>query len=230
MSWLLQNTSPEWHRHFCLKTSQPSKLSDFCGIDISALLGSLNESTVTRVLILRVKWASQSLWCKEVTHNGGMERFNLTLGGMICALPPEAKADWPRRFQTLSFTYNCMIHEATGYSPFYLMFGQTPCLSIDVLFRNVLCDSHVTSYDRYASSFSEDLKEAMVIAQTHATKEKDHHAWFYNRRVKGSQSTPGQKKRVGQIEACWYMDINHLYCGGYKSRDKTCDKWFTEIS
>ncbi|KAJ8015865.1 hypothetical protein DPEC_G00000940 [Dallia pectoralis] len=61
--------------------------------------------------------------------NGSVERFNRTLGGMIRALTPGEKADWPRRLQTLTFMYNCAAHETTGYPPFYLMFGGFPaCL------------------------------------------------------------------------------------------------------
>ncbi|KAF7643146.1 hypothetical protein LDENG_00244440 [Lucifuga dentata] len=62
--------------------------------------------------------------------NGSVERFNRTLGGMIRELPPEAKADWPRRLQTLTFMYNCTAQETTGYPPFYLMFGQIPCCQL----------------------------------------------------------------------------------------------------
>ncbi|XP_034398904.1 uncharacterized mitochondrial protein AtMg00860-like [Cyclopterus lumpus] len=35
--------------------------------------------------------------------NGSVECFNRTLGGMIRVLPPEEKADWLRRLQTLTF-------------------------------------------------------------------------------------------------------------------------------
>ncbi len=68
-----------------------------------------------------------------------------TLSGMIRALSPVKKADWPRRLQTLTFMYNCAAHETTGYPPFYLMFGRVPRLPVDVLFRAVLHDSTVTS-------------------------------------------------------------------------------------
>ena len=125
--------------------------------------------------------------------NGSVERFNRTLGGMIRALSPEEKADWPRRLQTLAFMYNCTAHETTGYSPFYLMFGRIPRLPVDVLFRSVLQDSTVASYDKYVACLAEDLKEAMVIAQDHAAKEQGRHVQLYNRRVKGSNIGVGDR-------------------------------------
>lgn len=125
--------------------------------------------------------------------NGSVERFNRTLGDMIRALTPDKKVDWPRRLQTLTFMYNCIVSESTGYAPFYLMFGRVPRLPIDVLFRTVLNDSNVTSFDKYVESLTTDLEEAMVIAQEHATKAHNRHAKLYNRRVKGSAIEVGDR-------------------------------------
>ncbi|KAJ8349234.1 hypothetical protein AAFF_G00176310 [Aldrovandia affinis] len=58
--------------------------------------------------------------------NGGTERFNRTLGGMLRSLPPRSKHKWPQMIQTMTFTYNCTQHETTGFAPFYLMFGRVP--------------------------------------------------------------------------------------------------------
>lgn len=102
--------------------------------------------------------------------NGSVERFNRTLGDMIRALTPDKKVDWPRRIQTLTFMYHCTVIESTGYAPFYLRFGRVPRLPIDVLFRTVLNDSNVMSFDKYVESLTTDLEEAMVIAEEHATK------------------------------------------------------------
>ncbi len=117
--------------------------------------------------------------------NGSVERFNRTLGNMVRALSPDVKRDWPRRLQTLTFLYNCTTHESTGYAPFYLMFGRVPRLPVDILFRSVLNDQNVVSYDKFVDTLVKDLKEAMVIAQEHATKEQKRQAALYNRRVKG---------------------------------------------
>ncbi|KAJ8367494.1 hypothetical protein AAFF_G00317170 [Aldrovandia affinis] len=64
--------------------------------------------------------------------NGGTERFNRTLGGMLRSLPPRSKHKWPQMIQTTSFTYNCTQHETTGFAPFYLMFGRVPRLPVDL--------------------------------------------------------------------------------------------------
>lgn len=128
--------------------------------------------------------------------NGSVERFNRTLGNMIRALTPDNKVTWPRRLQTLTFMYNSTVHETTGYAPFYLMFGRTPRLPVDVLFRTVLNDPDVVSYDKYVASLEKDLKDAMLIAQEHAKKEQQRHTVLYNRRVKGPTIAVGDRVLV----------------------------------
>ncbi|KAK7881633.1 hypothetical protein WMY93_030042 [Mugilogobius chulae] len=160
--------------------------------------------------------------------NGSVERFNRTLGGMIRALPPEAKVDWPRRLQTLTFVYNCTSHETTGFPPFYLMYGRVPRLPVDVMFRSVLHDSTVCNYDKYVESLVSDLKEAMLVAQEHVKKEQQRHAVLYNRKVRGAnidigdqvllanKKERGKRKLADKWESTIYtvMDVNretHTY-------------------
>lgn len=173
-----------WDRYFCV-FGFPERIHSDQGANFESLL--IGE-------LLRISGVKKSHTTPyHPMGNGSVERFNRTLGGMIRALPPEEKADWPRRLQTLTFMYNCTEHETTGYSPFYLMFGRIPRLPVDVLFRAVLHDSAVVSYEKYVASLANDLKEAMVIAQVHATKEQNRHAQLYNRRVKGSNLNIGDR-------------------------------------
>ncbi|KAL0154116.1 hypothetical protein M9458_050575 [Cirrhinus mrigala] len=102
--------------------------------------------------------------------NGQTERFNRTLGNMIRSLPTRAKVHWPQMIQTLTFAYNCTIHETTGFAPFYLMFSRVPRLPVDIMFESVLRDNEVVDYNDYVSSFQKDLKEAVRIAQDSTTQ------------------------------------------------------------
>ncbi|KAF1373333.1 hypothetical protein PFLUV_G00259440 [Perca fluviatilis] len=176
-----------WDRYFCV-FGFPERIHSDQGANFESQL----ISELLRVSGIRKSHTTPY----HPMGNGSVERFNRTLGGMIRALPPGEKADWPRRLQTLTFMYNCAAHETTGYPPFYLMFGRVPRLPVDVLFRTVLHDSDVTSYDKYVACLANDLKEAMVIAQDHAAKEQDRHAQLYNRKVKGSQIGLGDRVLV----------------------------------
>lgn len=130
---------------------------------------------------------------------------------MIRALPPDAKHDWPRRLQTLTFMYNCTVHETTGYAPFYLMFGRVPRLPVDVLFKNILKDPEIGCYDSYVVSLTKDLQEAMAIAQGHVDKEQRRQAELYNRRVKGNLIATGDRVLVSNRRE--------------RGKRKTADRW-----
>lgn len=143
--------------------------------------------------------------------NGGTERFNRTLGNMLRTLPLKDKSQWPQQIQALTFAYNATIHETTGYAPFFLMFGRVPRLPVDVMFKQVLNDPAVADYDSYAKSLVSCLKSAMEIAQKHSAIEQRHQAQQYNRHIKGTYLSVGDRVLVANK--------------GERGKRKLADKW-----
>ena len=64
--------------------------------------------------------------------NGQCEGFNSTLINMLGTLPKEKKSEWKNHIGTLVHAYNCTQNSATGFSPYYLMFGRQPHLPVDM--------------------------------------------------------------------------------------------------
>ena len=56
--------------------------------------------------------------------NGQWKHFNATLINMFSTLLEKPKSTWREQVPTLVHTYNCTRNNATGFSPYYLMFGR----------------------------------------------------------------------------------------------------------
>lgn len=143
--------------------------------------------------------------------NGQCERMNRTLGSMIRSLPPRSKAKWPQMLNTLTFAYNCTIHETTGFPPFFLMYGRTPRLPVDLMFGSVFLDGETVDMDKYVQSLGRDLREAMTLAQAHANKQQNKQADGYNRKVKGHSVEVGDRVLLANK--------------GERGRRKLADRW-----
>lgn len=112
---------------------------------------------------------------------------------MIRALPPRSNHTWPQMLHTLTFMYNCTVHETTGFPPFYLMFGRVPRLPVDVVLKSALhCDVAI-SHPKFLEDLRRDLREAMVLAEKRTTDEQRRQAVIYTRRIKGTSIELGDR-------------------------------------
>ena len=72
---------------------------------------------------------------------------------MLGTLPEKPKSTWWEEVPTPVHAYNCTRNNVTGFSPYYLMFGQIPCLPIDILFGTSTADLRGNS-----TTYIENLK------------------------------------------------------------------------
>ena len=79
--------------------------------------------------------------------NGRVEQMNQTIINMLKCLPEQYKSNWRSHVNKLVHGYNSNKRSATGYSPYYLLFGRHPRLPIDVLLPSQ--SSHTSLYPEY---------------------------------------------------------------------------------
>ena len=65
--------------------------------------------------------------------NGQVERFNRTVEAILAKMVGEHQDDWDKHLQKAVFAYRTSLHEFTGYSPYFVNFGRSPVLPVDVM-------------------------------------------------------------------------------------------------
>ena len=146
--------------------------------------------------------------------NGSCERFNCTLISMLDTLPGDFKSKWPQHISTLVYAYNCTRSNATGFSPYYLLYGQHPLLPTDIEFRVFVPElSEVVTY-KYVQNLKKRLENAFQKANAFCEKEAVRSKQHFNRTAKCSKLLPG--------------DLVLVRKKGFISKHKIADKWESE--
>ena len=94
------------------------------------------------------------------------ERFNRTLLSMLGTLDPAQKQRWSQHVALMVHAYNCTRHDATGYSPYYLMFGREARLPIGTPMEQQV-DRH---HQQYVENLRRELRCAYQLAVDAANK------------------------------------------------------------
>lgn len=124
--------------------------------------------------------------------NGQVERFNRTLLSMLRTLSDTKKADWKRSLSKVVHAYNCTRSEATGFSPYYLLFGRSPRLPIDLMF-NLQVTEKQQSYAEYVANWQTRIQEAYDITSKTARKEALRGKKYYDKKIHGIELLPGNR-------------------------------------
>ncbi|KAJ8404520.1 hypothetical protein AAFF_G00337870 [Aldrovandia affinis] len=139
--------------------------------------------------------------------NGQCERFNRTLHDLLRTLPPNKKRRWVEHLPEVVFAYNTTEHASTGYTPYYLMFGRSPNLPIDILFG---------VEDDFSGTVDDWVQEHQRRLQTaHQTARQQMEQAAEARKRQHGPATRNSELEVGQL----VYRRNHNFKGRHKIQD-----------
>ncbi|XP_060753874.1 uncharacterized protein K02A2.6-like [Neoarius graeffei] len=118
------------------------------------------------------------------------ECFNRTLLGMLRTLEGTQKSRWKEHLNKVVHAYNSTVHESTGFSQFFLLFGCEPTLPVDLMFPKRR-EKESQSHTGYAEKWREAMREAYMIAMENMRKCGRRGQRNYNRQACSSTLEPG---------------------------------------
>ncbi|XP_048248954.1 uncharacterized protein LOC125378132 [Haliotis rufescens] len=147
--------------------------------------------------------------------NGMCERFNRTLLNMLGTLDPESKKDWKSHVGPLVHAYNSTRHEATKYSPFFLMFGRAPRLPVDLAFGLDIEPEKSRSMSKYIRNLKDNLQQAYELASANAKRSQTRHKSNYDYRARATQLEKADRVLVKKV--------------AFDGKHKLSDKWEEDV-
>ena len=149
--------------------------------------------------------------------NGQVERFNQTLLSMLRTLPEERKSRWKDSLNKVVHAYNCSKHASTGFSPFYLLFGRSPRLPIDIIFNTKPAPTNGDiSYPEYTRKWKQAMHEAYDIAAKRSRSSQQQNKERYDQHAKSTCLQQDDRVLVrnlnerggpGKLRAFWEKDV-----------------------
>ena len=130
--------------------------------------------------------------------NGQCERFNCTLLEMLGTLEQQQKADWKTHVAPLVHIYNCIKHDTTGYSPYFLLFGRESRRPIDVVLPSHEANHEVT-YTGYITDLRKRMKHAHDLVEARMKKSGENRKKWYDVKVRGDSLQPWDHVLVREV-------------------------------
>ena len=121
--------------------------------------------------------------------DGLVERFNRTLLNMLATSCHEHPSIWDTQLQKVCMAYNTSIHNTTGYTPFFLMFGCQARLPVDILYGS--CPGNPVTPNQYATQLRCSLQEAYDRVRNAMSTTHEGQKEYYDERIHGKQFISG---------------------------------------
>lgn len=111
---------------------------------------------------------------------------------MLKTLQEKRKSTWKEPLNKFIDAYNCTNHGATGYAPFYLLFGRTSRLPVGLIF-DLDKNSETVDYPTYVGEWQRDMKRSYALTSHHAGQSSPRSKEFYDRKAHSTVLQPGDR-------------------------------------
>ena len=122
--------------------------------------------------------------------NAQCERLHRTLNAIIGRMLDTSERDWDMLLPYVMAAYRASRHEATGFTPNYLMLGRELRAPVDLIYGTPPQEVPAT-YDDYTEEVADRMRTAYSIVRDSLKRSAERNKLYYNLRVKPKQYQPG---------------------------------------
>uniref|UniRef100_A0A3B3WSH8 Gypsy retrotransposon integrase-like protein 1 n=1 Tax=Poecilia mexicana TaxID=48701 RepID=A0A3B3WSH8_9TELE len=140
------------------------------------------------------------------------ERFNRTLLSMLGTLNQEKKRQWSQHVVHLVHAYNSTKCDATGFSPYFLMFGREAKLPVDMCFGMSFGEDGEHQHSAYVAKLKDNLQRAYDMATEAANKLHLRNKKAYDRRLGFHHLEPGDKVLMKNLGLKGKHKLENRWC------------------
>ena len=124
--------------------------------------------------------------------NAVIERMNRTLQNMLAKCVNDEQNNWSTQLPYVMTAYRTSVHESTGYTPHFLVYGQEICLPIDFMYPSPN-DRLPSNTNEFVSARKLAFQKAYESARSTLNQNQKRRNELYNRKVHGPFYQEGQK-------------------------------------
>ena len=114
----------------------------------------------------------------HASGNGQVERFNATLITMIKSYIKGEQKNWDLNLGCLAGAYRASVHEATGFTPNFLLMGREVRLPADVCYKPP--ETETKSYGQYITKIRERMITSHDLARQHLETSSKKQKTYYD--------------------------------------------------
>ena len=124
--------------------------------------------------------------------NAVIERMNKTLQNMLAKCINEEQSNWSQQLPYVMMAYRSSVHESTGYTPQFLVFGQELSLPLDCMYPNPQ-ENTTTDIHEFVHNKQQAFQRAFELVRRNLNEKQKRRNAIYNKKVHGPTYKEGQK-------------------------------------
>jgi len=170
------------------------RVFSYMGMPVQILTdrGSNFESQLFGELLRRLHIDRVRTTAYKPSTNGQVERFHRTLNSILGKVVSENQRDWDTHIPYAVAAYRATIHESTGYSPNFLMFGHEVRAPLDVVMGlPVHGNASGIAVDDFVQTKVDRMRAAYRSVRDNLQKAAERQKQYYDLRVKPASHAPG---------------------------------------